>query len=261
MPLSATYRVGAVVPVHFHGQLAPVEELRAVLYDSEVIVEDAAQSQAPSAGGHGSCAFSLFAAMDSSPGKNLGAYSDIGCITTSTAEIADGIRAMRPRRCTRRSRTAAAAPSRAAASARPPARRSRCRRGRRAERGGGGGQRGAEAAARRGAQSASARVPRSLTLPRARRARRAERAHEIEARVPTVLRCAGSAASAARQPVAPSRSRPRMRRIAGVAVFELRDRGRVERSAEAVAQARRGAHDPCGHRHRTGAGANPSQRR
>lgn len=90
---AVTSRTGAVLPVHLYGQLAPVEELRAVCDEhGVVVVEDAAQSQG--ARRHGAVSGSLghLAGTSFYPGKNLGAYGDAGAVTTSDAALAERVR-------------------------------------------------------------------------------------------------------------------------------------------------------------------------
>ena len=86
-------RTRAVLPVHLYGQIAPVEDLRAVCDEHGVfVVEDAAQSQG--ARRHGAVSGSLghLAGTSFYPGKNLGAYGDAGAVTTDDAELAGRVR-------------------------------------------------------------------------------------------------------------------------------------------------------------------------
>ncbi|HET9168051.1 MAG TPA: DegT/DnrJ/EryC1/StrS family aminotransferase [Actinospica sp.] len=87
-------RTRAVIPVHLHGQLAPMERLRAALTGVAVpIVEDAAQCQGASRfgrrpGEEGVAATSFY------PGKNLGAYGDAGAVLTDDPELATVVRTL-----------------------------------------------------------------------------------------------------------------------------------------------------------------------
>jgi dTDP-4-amino-4,6-dideoxygalactose transaminase len=93
---SVTGRTKAVMPVHLYGQIAPVEQLRAVMGSDEItIVEDGAQAHGArrwgrSIGCHGSIAATSFY-----PGKNLGAYGDAGAVLVDTDELAASMRRLR----------------------------------------------------------------------------------------------------------------------------------------------------------------------
>ncbi|MGB0590173.1 MAG: DegT/DnrJ/EryC1/StrS family aminotransferase [Myxococcota bacterium] len=91
-----TARTRAVIPVHFYGQPADMDPLRALAQTHDLkLVEDAAQSHGARyrgrrTGGLGDAgAFSLY------PGKNLGALGDGGIITTHDADLAERLRALR----------------------------------------------------------------------------------------------------------------------------------------------------------------------
>jgi dTDP-4-amino-4,6-dideoxygalactose transaminase len=88
-------RTRAVVGVDLYGQLANFEQLAAVLDESMVVIEDAAQSQGASRWGRMAGSFGVAAATSFYPGKNLGAYGDAGAVTTQSTEIADRIRELR----------------------------------------------------------------------------------------------------------------------------------------------------------------------
>lgn len=90
-----TARTRAVIAVDLYGQVAPFEEIRAVVGDDVVIVEDAAQSQGASRHGRPAGSFGTVAATSFYPGKNLGAFGDAGAVATGDAEIADRVRALR----------------------------------------------------------------------------------------------------------------------------------------------------------------------
>lgn len=88
-----TRRTRAVIPVHLHGQLAPMETVLEILDGRDIqVIEDAAQAQGASrhgrpAGGYGHAAGTSFY-----PGKNLGAYGDAGAVLTMSDEVARQVR-------------------------------------------------------------------------------------------------------------------------------------------------------------------------
>jgi dTDP-4-amino-4,6-dideoxygalactose transaminase len=83
----------AVLPVHLYGQIAPVEELKAICDEHGiVIVEDAAQSQGARRNGQVSGSIGHLAGTSFYPGKNLGAYGDAGAVTTGDADLAERVR-------------------------------------------------------------------------------------------------------------------------------------------------------------------------
>jgi dTDP-4-amino-4,6-dideoxygalactose transaminase len=88
-----TAKTKAVLPVHLYGQIAPVEELKAVCDEhGVVIVEDAAQSQGARRNGAVSGSIGHLAGTSFYPGKNLGAYGDAGAVTTDDADLAEQVR-------------------------------------------------------------------------------------------------------------------------------------------------------------------------
>ena len=92
---SLSPRVRAVIGVHLYGQAAPLEELRGMLDDDVLLVEDAAQSQGATRYGVRAGALGDIAATSFYPGKNLGAYGDAGAVMTASGDLADRVRAMR----------------------------------------------------------------------------------------------------------------------------------------------------------------------
>ncbi|MBU4464805.1 MAG: DegT/DnrJ/EryC1/StrS family aminotransferase [Actinobacteria bacterium] len=90
-----TARTRMVAPVHLYGQAAPVEDIRGVIGDDILILEDAAQSQG--ARRHGAMAGSLgdLAATSFYPGKNLGAFGDAGAMLTNNDVFAEAVRKLR----------------------------------------------------------------------------------------------------------------------------------------------------------------------
>jgi dTDP-4-amino-4,6-dideoxygalactose transaminase len=89
-------RTRALVPVHLYGQMAPMEDLRAVASAAGVaIVEDAAQAHGATRDGTPAGGLGVAAGTSFYPGKNLGAYGDGGAVLTTSAEIAARVRALR----------------------------------------------------------------------------------------------------------------------------------------------------------------------
>ena len=89
-----TARTRAVIPVHLYGQLAPLDEIRAVSGSDVAIIEDGAQAHGATQDGHGMGTVGLAASTSFYPGKNLGAYGDGGAIVTNDAELAARARAL-----------------------------------------------------------------------------------------------------------------------------------------------------------------------
>jgi dTDP-4-amino-4,6-dideoxygalactose transaminase len=88
-----TANTKAVLPVHLYGQIAPVEELKAVCDERGiVVVEDAAQSQGATRNGAVSGSIGHMAGSSFYPGKNLGAYGDAGAVTTNDDDLATKVR-------------------------------------------------------------------------------------------------------------------------------------------------------------------------
>lgn len=86
---AVTERTRAIVPVHLYGQMAPVEQLRALdLPDDIRIIEDGAQSQGATRFGQPVGSLGDLAATSFYPGKNLGASGDGGAITANDDALA-----------------------------------------------------------------------------------------------------------------------------------------------------------------------------
>jgi len=88
-----TSRTKAVIVVHLYGQVAEVNEIKALCDQSNLfLIEDCSQAHLSSdhgviAGTTGDCGvFSLY------PTKNLGAYGDAGCVITCQDQLAEKIR-------------------------------------------------------------------------------------------------------------------------------------------------------------------------
>ena len=86
----------AIIPVHLYGQLAPMETLRTLVEDREiVIVEDAAQAHGASRNAQNVGALGTAAATSFYPSKNLGAFGDGGAVITNSDAIDQKVRALR----------------------------------------------------------------------------------------------------------------------------------------------------------------------
>ncbi len=91
-----TPRTKAILPVHLYGQLAPMDKIRQLAKQHNLLVlEDCAQAHGAhllgrKAGNWGDAAgFSFY------PGKNLGALGDAGAITTHNDDLAAVLKALR----------------------------------------------------------------------------------------------------------------------------------------------------------------------
>ncbi|WP_104170520.1 DegT/DnrJ/EryC1/StrS aminotransferase family protein [Cryobacterium sp. M23] len=90
-----TSRTRAVIAVHLYGQTAAVDEIRAVVGPSIVLIEDAAQAQGARHRGRRAGSLGDVAGTSFYPGKNLGAYGDAGAVMTSSHAIAERVRMLR----------------------------------------------------------------------------------------------------------------------------------------------------------------------
>ena len=90
-----TSRTRAVIAVHLYGQTAAVDEIRAVVGPSVVLIEDAAQAQGARHRGRRAGSLGDVAGTSFYPGKNLGAYGDAGAVMTSSHAIAERVRMLR----------------------------------------------------------------------------------------------------------------------------------------------------------------------
>lgn len=91
-----TPRTRAILPVHLYGQTADMTAINAVARKHGLLViEDSAQAHG--ARHAGKCAGALGDASGHSffPSKNFGALGDAGAVTTSDAQLADVVRALR----------------------------------------------------------------------------------------------------------------------------------------------------------------------
>lgn len=85
-----TSRTKAIIPVHLHGNPAPMEEIFKIAESKKIsVVEDAAQAQGATYEGKkiGSLK-SQFTCFSFHPVKNLGAFGDAGALTTQDSRLA-----------------------------------------------------------------------------------------------------------------------------------------------------------------------------
>jgi dTDP-4-amino-4,6-dideoxygalactose transaminase len=89
-------RTKAIVPVHLYGQIAPMEELKALADQTGVLLlEDAAHAQGARQHKQGVASIGLAAATSFYPSKNLGGYGDGGAVLTNSDDVAAAVRALR----------------------------------------------------------------------------------------------------------------------------------------------------------------------
>lgn len=93
---AVTDRTAAILPVHLYGQVADVRALSSLAAQrSLVLLEDACQAHGAERDGIRAGAAGQAAAFSFYPGKNLGAMGDGGALTTSDADVALRVRALR----------------------------------------------------------------------------------------------------------------------------------------------------------------------
>jgi len=91
-----TKNTRGIMPVHLYGQPANMSPIMAIAdKHGLVVLEDAAQSQGAKYKEKRSGSLGHAAAHSFYPGKNLGAFSDGGAVTTNDSEIANKIRTLR----------------------------------------------------------------------------------------------------------------------------------------------------------------------
>lgn len=91
-----TPRTKAIMPVHLYGQPADMDPINKIARKHNLIViEDAAQSQGAIYKGKRSGSLGDLAGHSFYPGKNLGAFSDSGAVTTNDDTIAAKVRMLR----------------------------------------------------------------------------------------------------------------------------------------------------------------------
>jgi dTDP-4-amino-4,6-dideoxygalactose transaminase len=89
-------RTRAILAVHLYGQMAAIEELKALADEAGVLLlEDAAQAHGARRHKRGPANVGLAAATSFYPSKNLGAYGDAGAVLTNSDDVAAAVRALR----------------------------------------------------------------------------------------------------------------------------------------------------------------------
>ena len=88
--------VRAVIPVHLYGRACPMEEIRVLAQQHNIlVVEDNAQAIGAMENSSFTGTFGDVNAFSFYPGKNLGALGDAGAIATNDPEVADLCRSLR----------------------------------------------------------------------------------------------------------------------------------------------------------------------
>lgn len=91
-----TKRTKAIIPVHFYGQVADMEEVRRLAKKHNLkILEDACQAHGADFKGKRAGSFGDIGAFSFYPGKNLGGYGDGGMVVTNNKAIAEKIKLLR----------------------------------------------------------------------------------------------------------------------------------------------------------------------
>lgn len=91
-----TSRTKAIMPVHLYGQPADMDPILAIARKHGLkVIEDNAQAQGARYKGRCTGAIGDAAGNSFYPGKNLGAFSDAGAVTTNDDGLADRVRTLR----------------------------------------------------------------------------------------------------------------------------------------------------------------------
>ncbi len=91
-----TSRTKAIMPVHLYGQPADMDSIMAIARKHGLkVIEDNAQAHGARYKGRRTGSIGDAAGSSFYPGKNLGAFSDAGAVTTNDAELADRVRTLR----------------------------------------------------------------------------------------------------------------------------------------------------------------------
>ncbi|MGO9585228.1 MAG: DegT/DnrJ/EryC1/StrS family aminotransferase [Limisphaerales bacterium] len=91
-----TPKTKAIMPVHLYGQPADMDPIISIARKHRLkVVEDNAQAQGARYKGRRTGSLGDAAGNSFYPGKNLGAFSDAGAVTTNDGELADRIRTLR----------------------------------------------------------------------------------------------------------------------------------------------------------------------
>jgi dTDP-4-amino-4,6-dideoxygalactose transaminase len=90
IPAAISAKTKAIIPVHFYGLAAPMEEIMAIAKSHKLfVIEDCAQAHGATIGKQKVGSFGDLATFSFYPGKNLGAYGDGGAILTNNTKLAD----------------------------------------------------------------------------------------------------------------------------------------------------------------------------
>jgi dTDP-4-amino-4,6-dideoxygalactose transaminase len=91
-----TPKTKAIMPVHLYGQPADMDPIISIARKHRLkVVEDNAQAQGARYKGRRTGSLGDAAGNSFYPGKNLGAFSDAGAVTTNDADLADKVRTLR----------------------------------------------------------------------------------------------------------------------------------------------------------------------
>jgi dTDP-4-amino-4,6-dideoxygalactose transaminase len=91
-----TKKTKAIMPVHLYGQPADMDPINAIAKKHGLkVIEDSAQAQGARYKGRRTGSLGDAAAHSFYPGKNLGAFSDAGAVTTNDDKLADLVRTLR----------------------------------------------------------------------------------------------------------------------------------------------------------------------
>jgi dTDP-4-amino-4,6-dideoxygalactose transaminase len=91
-----TPRTKAIMPVHLYGQAADMDPILAIAREEGLkVIEDNAQAQGARYKGRRTGGLGEAAGNSFYPGKNLGAFSDGGAVTTNDPQLAERVRILR----------------------------------------------------------------------------------------------------------------------------------------------------------------------
>ena len=93
--MAAEQNASAFIPVHLYGQMAAVRDLRIMVGDDKIIIEDSAQSHGCYNEQYKLGEYSNVVATSFYPTKNLGCYGDGGAILTNNTNCATKLRGLR----------------------------------------------------------------------------------------------------------------------------------------------------------------------
>jgi len=90
-----TSKTKAIISVHLYGQIGRYDEIEDIAKKYNLyLIEDAAQAHGASYKGRKAGSLGIAAGFSFYPGKNLGAFGDAGGVSTSSAQVADMVRAL-----------------------------------------------------------------------------------------------------------------------------------------------------------------------